>query len=119
MPQRASRGLWRDAARRLLRNGPALIGLVCIVVFVVGAILAPVLSPYDPSVGQLADARQTPTLTHLMGTDLLGRDEFTRVLYGARLSLQLGVIAVLCGPLARRADRRDRGWRRPARSTPS
>ena len=97
VPQRASRGLWRDAGRRLLRNGPALIGMACILVFVVGAILAPVLSSYDPSVGQLADARQTPSLTHLMGTDLLGRDEFTRVLYGARLSLQLGVISVLVG----------------------
>ncbi len=95
--ERASRGLWRDAGYRLLRNGPAIVGLVCIAIFVVGALLAPVLSSYDPSVGKLVDRMQTPSPAHLMGTDLLGRDEFARVLYGARLSLQLGTISVVFG----------------------
>lgn len=97
VPARASRGLWGDAWRRLLRNGPAIVGLVCIAIFIVGALLAPVLSPFDPSVGQLIDGKQPPSAAHLMGTDLLGRDEFSRVLYGARLSLQLGVISVIFG----------------------
>ena len=95
--ERASRGLWRDAGRRLLRNGPAIVGLVCILIFVVGALLAPVLSSYDPSVGKLVDRMKPPSPAHLMGTDLLGRDEFARVLYGARLSLQLGTISVVFG----------------------
>jgi peptide/nickel transport system permease protein len=94
---RASRGLWRDAFRRLMRNGPALVGMFFIAVFVIGAILAPYISSYDPTIGVLADGRQGPSAAHLMGTDLQGRDEFTRVLYGARISLTVGVVAVLFG----------------------
>ena len=94
---RASRGLWRDAFRRLMRNGPAIVGMVFIAIFVIGAILASYISPYDPTIGVLADGRQGPSAAHLMGTDLLGRDEFSRVLYGARISLTVGVIAVLFG----------------------
>jgi len=94
---RTSRGLWRDAFQRLMRNRPALVGVVCISIFVVGAILAPYISPYDPTIGVLAGGRQGPSLAHLMGTDLLGRDEFSRVLYGARISLTVGVVAVFFG----------------------
>jgi peptide/nickel transport system permease protein len=94
---RASRGLWRDAFRRLMRNRPALVGAVCIAIFVAAAVLAPVIAPYDPTVGVLAEGKQGPTLAHLMGTDLLGRDEFSRVLYGARISLTVGVVAVFFG----------------------
>jgi peptide/nickel transport system permease protein len=94
---RVSRGLWHDALRRLMRNGPAIVGMVCLAIFVVGALLAPYISPYDPTIGVLADGRQGPSLAHLMGTDLLGRDEFSRVLYGARISLTVGVVAVLFG----------------------
>ena len=95
--RRASRGLWRDAFQRLLRNGPALVGVFFILIFVLGAIFAPVISPYDPTFGNLALSNHPPSLAHLMGTDLLGRDEFSRILYGARLSLQVGVIAVVFG----------------------
>jgi peptide/nickel transport system permease protein len=94
---RASRGLWRDALSRLFRNGPAILGLIFIAIFVVGAVLAPIIAPYDPTVGTLALSRHGPNLTHLMGTDLLGRDEFSRVLYGARISLVVGVVAVAFG----------------------
>jgi peptide/nickel transport system permease protein len=94
---RASRGLWRDALRRLMRNGPAILGLVFIAIFVLGALLAPYIAPYDPTTGILADGKQGPTLQHLMGTDLLGRDEFSRVLFGARISLTVGTVAVFCG----------------------
>ena len=90
-----SHGLWGDASRRLLRDGPALVGLGLIAVFLVSAIAAPWLTPYDPYRGVLADRLQPPTLAHLMGTDLQGRDELTRVLYGARISLQVGVSAVV------------------------
>ncbi len=94
---RVSRGLWHDALRRLVRNGPAMVGLFFITVFVLGAILAPYLTHYSPTVGILVDRYQSPSLEHLMGTDKLGRDEFTRVLYGARISLTVGVVAVLFG----------------------
>ena len=96
--ERASRGIWRDAFRRLLRNGPALVGLLFIAVFVLAAVLAPVLTSYDPISGTLADRLQEPgSPGHLLGTDLQGRDELTRILYGARLSLLVGVGSVLIG----------------------
>jgi len=96
--ERASRGIWRDAMRRLVRNGPALVGLFFIVVFVLSAILAPVLTPYDPVTGSLANRLQGPgSVGHLLGTDLQGRDELARILYGARVSLLVGVGSVVMG----------------------
>ncbi len=96
---RASRGLWRDALSRLMRNGPALVGLVFIAIFVIGALFAPLIARYDPTIGILSSGMQGPSPAHLMGTDLLGRDEFSRVLYGARISLTVGVVAVAFGLL--------------------
>ena len=92
---RATRGLWGDALRRLLRNGPALVGLFFIAVFVAAAVLAPVIAPFDPLAGKLVDRLQPPNAVHLLGTDLQGRDEFTRILYGAQVSLLVGVVSVL------------------------
>lgn len=97
VPARASRGLWRDALRRLVRNRPALMGMFFIAVFVLAALFAPLLSPYDPIVGSLGQRLQPPNAVHLLGTDLQGRDELSRILYGARISLQVGVISVLMG----------------------
>jgi len=95
---RVSRGLWHDALRRLVRNRPAIVGMVCIAIFVFGAILAPVIAPYPPNLpGQLGNAMHGPSLAHLMGTDTQGNDEFSRVLYGARISLSVGVVAVVFG----------------------
>jgi peptide/nickel transport system permease protein len=95
---RASRGLWGDALRRLMRNGPAILGLVLITFFVLMAVLAPVIAPYPENVpGQLHNGMQAPTLAHLMGTDKQGNDELSRILYGARISLTVGVVAVLFG----------------------
>lgn len=96
-PARASRGLWRDAARRLMRNRPALLGLGLVSLFVAAALLAPVIAPYDPIEGQLVDRLKPPSPDHWMGTDLQGRDEFSRILYGAQVSLQVSVISVLMG----------------------
>ena len=94
---RASRGLWHDALRRLLHNGPAIVGAVFIAIFVVGAVLAPVIAPYSPTACTLSDGMNGPSGAHLMGTDLQGCDEFSRVLYGAQISLTVGVVAVLFG----------------------
>ena len=94
---RASRGLWGDAWRRLLRNRPALVGLVFIGVFVGAAVLAPIVAPYDPIAGTLAQSRHAPSAAHVLGTDLQGRDEFTRILYGARISLLVGLGSVIVG----------------------
>ena len=95
---RVSRGLWHDAFRRLMRNGPAIVGMVFIAIFVLGAILAPIIAPYQPNVpGQLGNAMHGPSLIHIMGTDTQGNDEFSRILYGARISLTVGVVAVFFG----------------------
>ncbi len=93
--ERASRGLWRDAFSRLLHNGPALVGLFFIAVFVMAAVFAPLIAPYGPLEGSLAIRLQPPSPEHLMGTDLQGQDEFSRVLYGAQVSLVVGVGAVV------------------------
>ncbi len=94
---RASRGLWSDAFRRLMRNRPALVGVVFILVFVLTALFAPLVAPYGPLEGTLAERLKDPTMAHLMGTDLQGRDELSRVMYGARVSLVAGVTSVVMG----------------------
>jgi ABC-type dipeptide/oligopeptide/nickel transport system permease subunit len=74
---------------RLFQLGAALVALV-----VLAAILAPLLAPYDPLVGNLRDAYLTPPgVKHLLGTDSQGRDVLSRVVYGARISLAVGVIS--------------------------
>ena len=95
--RRASRGLWGDAFRRLLRNRPALLGLFFIAIFVLAAVLAPYIAPYGPLEGGLADRLQTPTQGHVMGSDSQGRDEYSRVLYGAQVSLVAGIASVVMG----------------------
>jgi peptide/nickel transport system permease protein len=92
--RRASRGLWSDAARRLVRNKPAMFGLVCIVLFVSVALFAPLIAPYGP-LDRPGKSLQPPSAEFIMGTDVQGRDMFSRILYGAQISLQVGVIAVI------------------------
>jgi len=87
--------LWRAAFHRLLRNRIALLGASFIALFVVMALLAPVLAPYPPNGGSLDDSLLPPSFVHLMGTDIQGRDEFSRILYGARISLLVGLGSVL------------------------
>ncbi len=95
--RRASRGLWGDAARRLMRNRPALVGLVFIGIFVAAAILAPFIAPFGPLEGGLAQRLQPPSTVHVMGTDAQGRDEYSRVLFGAQVSLIAGIASVIMG----------------------
>ena len=95
--RRASRGLWGDAARRLLRNKPALVGVAFIALFVIAAVFAPILAPYGPLEGGLAQRLEPPSPAHVMGTDSQGRDEYSRVLYGAQVSLLAGVASVVMG----------------------
>ena len=86
---------WRLVGRRLRRDRLAMAGLVVLGVLVVTAVCAPVLTPYEvtPTLNAdvLADARQPPTFRHPFGTDELGRDQLTRVLYGGRVSLLGGL----------------------------
>jgi ABC-type dipeptide/oligopeptide/nickel transport system permease subunit len=99
--QLESSGLWRDAWRRLRRNPGAITGAVIISVFVIVAALAPVLAPYDPLTQDLDAISEGccpgPSWKHPMGLDDLGRDELSRIMYGARYSLLIGIVSVSVG----------------------
>jgi peptide/nickel transport system permease protein len=81
--------------RRLRREPSAIIGAVLIALFVILAIFAPWIVPYDPNASDWMAVREAPSLGHLLGTDDLGRDVLARVIYGARASLAAGVVSVL------------------------
>jgi len=84
----------RRALRRLLRRKGAVAGFVVIAVFVVLALAAPLIAPYDPIATSWTLVRKAPSAMHWFGTDELGRDVLARVVYGARASLLAGAIAV-------------------------
>lgn len=82
--------------RRFRRHRLALLGLAVIVVLVVTCALAPVIAPYDPLAQDLVNRNQGPTAAHLMGTDELGRDVFSRLLFAGQISLSIGFsVAIL------------------------
>ena len=83
----------RDMWVRLKRNKLALFGLFLVVSLILIALFAGVISPYDPIQISLKQSLKPPSLAHLMGTDVLGRDIFSRIIYGARASLIIGVVA--------------------------
>jgi peptide/nickel transport system permease protein len=84
----------RRAWRRLKRRKGAMVGLVVLCLFVFLAVFAPLIAPYDPAAQSWSAVRKAPTALHWFGTDEVGRDVFTRVIYGARASLLAGVISV-------------------------
>jgi peptide/nickel transport system permease protein len=94
-------GLWSDAWYRLRRNPGAIAGCVILVVLVVVATFAPLLAPYDPREQNLSLLKEGccpgPSAAHLFGVDELGRDELSRIIYGARFSLLIGVVSVTVG----------------------
>jgi peptide/nickel transport system permease protein len=92
---RASAGLWRDAARRLLRDRAAVAGLVIIAILIVVAVIGPLLAPYDPIDQSFRIKLQPPSAEHLLGTDEFGRDIFSRILVGTRVALAVGTVPVL------------------------
>jgi peptide/nickel transport system permease protein len=86
--------LFLDAMRRLFRNKLAITGMVIMGTFLLTALLAPVLAPYDPLRQELILRRRPPSQEHWFGRDDLGRDILSRIIFGARLSLQVGVLSV-------------------------
>lgn len=78
----------------LLRNKAAFLGLIVIGIFLFTAIAADFISPYDPDKITLDDKLQPPSSKHLLGTDQLGRDQFTRMIYGTRTTFELSLIIV-------------------------
>lgn len=84
----------RRAWARLVRRRGAMVGLAVIAAIILLAIFAPLISPYDPSAQSYSTVRKPPSVAHWFGTDEVGRDLLTRVIYGARASLAAGVISV-------------------------
>jgi peptide/nickel transport system permease protein len=87
-------GFYADAWRRLRRNRAAIAGLVVIAFFAALAVLAPLVAPYDPITQDLDARLLPPSREHWLGTDDLGRDLLTRIIFGGRTSLTVGIVSV-------------------------
>jgi oligopeptide transport system permease protein len=108
------RTLWRDATRSFFKNRLAVAGLAIVLFFILCAVFAPVLAPYPYDHSVLSENLQPPSIRHWMGTDPVGRDMLSRIIYGARTSLLVGfsvqMIAFAIGiPLGALAGLRG-GW---------
>ncbi len=91
-------GLWESRAlRTLFRNRSAKAGMAIVLLAIFTASFAPLIAPYDPLKANLREMLQPPSLRHPLGTDELGRDILSRIIYGSRISLTLGVVSVGIG----------------------
>ena len=88
-----SSSLWSDAFRRLIKNKAAVGGAIVLVILFILAALAPWIAPYPYAYQNLDLGASPPSAEHLLGTDILGRDLYSRILYGARISLLVGFVA--------------------------
>jgi peptide/nickel transport system permease protein len=93
--ERQERSASHKALRRFMRNPLSIAGLLLVIILVVVAILAPVISPHDPSKQNLLDKRSKPFGKYLLGADLFGRDILSRLIYGARASIFVACFSVL------------------------
>ena len=85
---------WQRALRRLVKRRAALIGLGVVIFFIILAVAAPLVSPYDPLATNWVLVRKPPSAAHLFGTDELGRDVLARIIWGSRASLLAGLVSV-------------------------
>ena len=91
---------WGDVVRRLVREKPlGLIGAILVVTFLVMAIAAPLIAPFGQSELGAGRRLEGPSASHIFGTDNLGRDVFSRVVYGARVSMTIGFVAIFISTL--------------------
>jgi peptide/nickel transport system permease protein len=97
MPKVKKHGEFYIVSRRLSQNSSAVIGFVVAVLLALTAIFAPLIAPYPYAKQDLSHTRAAPSVQHIFGTDELGRDIFSRVVWGSRFSLSVGVLAVLLG----------------------
>ena len=88
---------WRRAVWRAVRSPAGAIGVAVLLLFCGVAFVAPYISPYDPVIQHAGDELVSPNVRYLLGTDEFGRDILSRILYGARISLSVGLISVAIG----------------------
>ncbi|MDR1766596.1 MAG: ABC transporter permease [Lachnospiraceae bacterium] len=93
--KRKKEGMWKQAWKRLTQDRLAMIGLVGLILMILVALFAPLLTPYAPEEMDFININAAPMRGHPMGTDALGRDYLSRILYGARFSLGLGISSSL------------------------
>jgi len=91
--------LWKKRLRRFVNNRLALFGMIIVSLFVFSALAAPLLTRYTPLEPNFGNAFSRPSLQHIFGTDSMGRDLFTRILYGGRISMLIAVISSAWGCL--------------------
>ena len=99
--------------RSLTRDPMGLLGLTLVVIFLLMAILAPIISPYDPLKISVMSKFQSPNLSHWLGTDHLGRDTLSRIIYGSRTALSIALTATGLGRTLRPSPRPHRRLRPP------
>ena len=99
-PSLSRRSFLGDASRRLLRNPLAILGLAIVLIFIGLAVFADQVSPYSPSASDLSLYVTPPSSDHLLGTDDVGRDVLSRIIYGTRISLQVSLFSTVIGLLA-------------------
>ena len=97
--QRPSTTFWKDAWRRLKKNRVAMASIVVLLLIVIMAIVAPMVSPYDYATQDIFAVNKGPSAEHWFGTDTLGRDIFTRCWIGARVSLTIALVATVINVL--------------------
>lgn len=86
------KSFWNSAFHQIIRNNRAILGFAVLLVLVLAAVFAEQITPYDPYKTNYTNVKQPPSAEHFIGTDELGRDGFSRLIYGARISLMVGFI---------------------------
>ncbi|MCK4257663.1 MAG: ABC transporter permease [Halanaerobiales bacterium] len=85
---------WKSIWKRILKNKMAIVGMAIIALIIIAAVFAPFIAPHDPIKQNILQRYKTPSAKYLLGTDELGRDILSRLIYGARYSLLIGVITI-------------------------
>ena len=93
--ERPEVNLWKDAFRRLLKNKMAVLGGIIVIVLLILAIFAPYIAPYHFTKGNLVDNYAKPGQKYLLGADFMGRDLLSRIIYGTRISLSVGIVGAV------------------------
>jgi len=93
--ERPEVNLWKDAFRRMCKNKMAVLGGIIIAVLLILAIFAPYIAPYHFAKGNLVDNYAKPGAKYLLGADFMGRDLLSRIIYGSRISLSVGIVGAV------------------------
>jgi peptide/nickel transport system permease protein len=100
VPETAKKPLWRRMAKLIRHHPLGAIGVLIVIIMLICAVFSGFVSPFDPYQTSVGPIKEAPTLSHPFGTDRLGRDVLSRTIWGARISMFIGVVAVFFGSIA-------------------